>query len=154
MLEGATSQYTRLDNEGILVCGLDESADTLRVKARATYIDPAHPEITQETSAAIDVPVVGEWVGGWSPALLTGLTVSIEPQSIKTGKTGKAHAVASRNTGGEQDVTVMCAWVSSAPDVATVDTAGTVTGVKAGTAEITATFAGGITDKKTVTITA
>ena len=69
VLEGATSQYTRLDNEGILVCGLDEGATTLRVKARATYIDPAHPEITQETSTALDMPVVGDYLGGWSPSI-------------------------------------------------------------------------------------
>ena len=73
VLEGATSQYTRLDNEGILVCGLDENATTLRVKARATYIDPAHPEITQETSTALDVPVVGDYLGGWSPSIFKSI---------------------------------------------------------------------------------
>ena len=153
-LEGNTSQFTKLDNEGILVCGLDETADELKITAKATYIDPRTPEIDATTSTALTVPVAGEWVGGWSPALLTGLTVDIEPQSVKAGKTARARATASRNTGGEQDVTTMCVWASGAPDVATVDTAGTVTGVKAGTAEITATFVGGITAKKTVTVTA
>ena len=153
-LEGNTSQFTKLDNEGILVCGLDETADVLKITAKATYIDPRTPEIDATTSVALNVVVEGEWVGGWSPALLTGLTVELDPQSVKTGKTLKARATATRNTGGEQDVTTMCSWTSSAPDVATVDTAGTVTGVKAGTAEITATFVGGITAKKTVTITA
>lgn len=153
-LEGATSQFTKLDNDGILVCGLDETADELKVTAKATYIDPRTPEIDATTSTALTVPVAGEWVGGWSPALLTGLTVELAPQSVKTGKTAKARATATRNTGGEQDVTTMCAWTSSAPNVATVDTAGTVTGVAAGTAEIAATFVGGITATKTVTITA
>ena len=153
-LEGNTSQFTKIDNDGILVCGLDETADVLKVTAKATYIDPRTPEIDAWTSTARDVPVRGQWVGGWSPSLLTGLTVGLDPQSVKKGEAVKARATATRSTGGEQDVTVMCVWTSSAPDVATVDTAGTVTGVKAGTAEITATFVDGITDTKTVTITA
>ena len=48
----------------------------MRVKARATYIDPAHPEITQETSTAIDVPVVGDYLGGWSPSIFKSLEIS------------------------------------------------------------------------------
>lgn len=117
-------------------------------------IDPRTPEIDATTSTALTVPVAGEWVGGWSPSLLTGLRVELDPQSIKANKTAKARAIATRSTGGEQDVTTMCAWTSGAPDTATVDTAGTVTGVKAGTAKITATFVGGITAEATATVTA
>ena len=96
-LEGATSQYTRLDNEGILVCGLDESADTLRVKARATYVDPAHPEITQETSVALDIPVVGQPLIGWSPAIVA--SISIEPVENITVNDGEPRTIVFRATG-------------------------------------------------------
>lgn len=112
VLEGATSQYTRLDNEGILVCGLDESATTLRVKARATYIDPAHPEVTQETSAALDVPVVGDYLGGWSPSIFKSLEISpsgdaeIELKSQNGAKVGTAtfRAIGTTMSGEKIDV--------------------------------------------------
>lgn len=43
---------------------MDERNTTIPVKARATYIDPAHPEVPAEISAALDVPVVGDMVSG------------------------------------------------------------------------------------------
>jgi len=51
-IEGATSQFTSVDNEGIIRCGLDETADSIKVTAQATYINPATPEIDQTVSTA------------------------------------------------------------------------------------------------------
>ena len=90
MLEGATSQFTVIDNDGILHCGLDETAESLKVTAQATYINPATPEIDQTVSAALDVTVVGTWVGGIKIGALNALTITPETVTVKA-KIGRAH---------------------------------------------------------------
>ena len=138
-VEGATSQFTAIDNDGILRCGLDETAETLKVTAQATYINPATPEIDQTVSAALDVPVVGEWLGGWK----TGAIASIEIQGEKTVKTN-AHitlkAIATKTDGNTADVTNLAMW--SVDQHATITTNGVLTGTGAGAANVTAKFAG------------
>ena len=64
------SQWTRLSDTGVLVVGVDETNESIPVTATATYIDPAHPEVPNTVSAALDVPVVGD-------AIQPGLTPSI-----------------------------------------------------------------------------
>lgn len=54
------SQFTHIDNDGILVCGLDELNTSISVTAQATYINPATPEVEQSVSSDIVVPVVGD----------------------------------------------------------------------------------------------
>ena len=149
-VEGATSQFTSIDNDGILRCGLDETAETLKVTAQATYINPATPEIDQTVSAALSVPVVGAWLGGWK----AGSIESIEIQGEKTVKV-KGHvalkAIATKTDGNTADVTDLAMWSVDAN--ATVAPNGVLTGTGTGAAKVTAKFAGE-TGLAQVTVTA
>nr|DAF30169.1 MAG TPA: Head protein [Caudoviricetes sp.] len=149
-LEGAGSQFTIIDNDGILHCGLDETAESLKVTAQATYIDPAVPEIDQTVSAALDVPVVGTWVGGIKVGALSSLTVE-GADTVKAGKSVKLTAYAVKTDGSRQDVSNLADWTVDAH--AEVDKTGKVTGKSAGSAKVAAKFAGA-TAEKTITVTA
>ena len=153
-VEGATSQFTTIDNDGILRCGLDETAETLKVTAQATYINPATPEVDQTVSAALDVPVVGTWLGGWNPDNIVSLNIKAdaEPATVKEGQTIALHAIAKKANGELQDVTNFCIWTSD--ETASVQPNGVVTGVKVGSATIKAKFAGQVGGTKKVTVTA
>ena len=138
-VEGATSQFTSIDNDGILRCGLDETAETLKVTAQATYINPATPEIDQTVSAALSVPVVGEWLGGWK----TGAIEFIEIQGEKTVKANEKvtlKAIAAKTDGNKADVTNLATW--TVDQHATIAPNGVLTGTGAGSANVTAKFAG------------
>ena len=149
-VEGATSQFTSIDNGGILRCGLDETAEVLKVTAQATYIDPAHPEIDQTVSAALSVPVVGDWLGGWK----TGAIESLEIQGEKTVKTNESialKAIATKTDGNKADVTNLAMW--SVNRCATITPNGVLTGTTEGGAAVTAKFAGATgTAQITVTV--
>lgn len=139
-VEGATSQFTSIDNGGILRCGLDETAETLEVTAQATYINPAHPEIDQTVSAALSVPVVGEWLGGWK----AGAIESLEIQGNKTVKVGSStalKAIAHKTDGNTADVTNLALW-SVVGSGATIAPNGVLTGKTAGAVPVVAKFAG------------
>ena len=149
-IEGATSQYTGIDNDGILRCGLDETAESLKVTAQATYIDPATPEIDQTLSAALDVPVVGTWVGGIRIGALSGLKVD-GPDTVKASASVKLTAIAVKTDGSKQDVSNLADW--SVDACAKVDKTGRVTGEQAGSANVTVRFAG-VTADKAITVSA
>lgn len=149
-VEGATSQFTSIDNDGILRCGLDETAESLMVTAQATYIDPAHPEIDQTMSAALSVPVAGAWLGGWKPGAIESIAIQ-GGKTVKSGKSIALKAIATKTDGNKADVTDLATWSVDAH--ATVAPNGMLTGTDAGPAEVTATFAGAI-GKERVTVTA
>lgn len=148
-VEGAASQFTGVDNDGILRCGLDETAESLKVTAQATYIDPAHPEIDQTVSAALDVPVVGTWVGGIKVGALSGLTV-FGSDAVKASESVKLTASANMTNGSKQDVSNLADWSVDAN--ATIDKTGKLTGSAAGNAKVTVKFAGAVAEK-TVKVT-
>ena len=138
-VEGATSQFTSIDNGGILRCGLDETAEILKVTAQATYISPAHPEIDQTVSAALSVPVVGTWLGGWK----TGAIETLEVQGEKTVKNGEhiaLKAIATKTDGNTADVTNLAMW--TVDQHATITPNGVLTGTGEGAANVTVKFAG------------
>ena len=140
-VEGATSQFTSIDNGGILRCGLDETAEVLKVTAQATYIDPAHPEIDQTVSAALSVPVVGQWLGG----LKLGTIESIEIQGPEKAILHKAtpyKAIVHKVDGNAVEVTNLALWSVDAN--ATITPNGVLTGTTGGgsSVNITAKFAG------------
>lgn len=140
-VEGATSQFTSIDNDGILRCGLDETAESLKVTAQATYINPATPEIDQTVSAALDVPVVGTWVGGIKIGALQELTIlPPSPPSIKMRASTKLTAQAIMADGSTVDVSNLATW--SVDKNATVDKTGKVVGTAVGDAVISSTFVG------------
>ena len=147
-VEDATSQFTRIDNDGILRCGLDETAESLRITAQATYVDPAIPEVDQAMSAALDVPVVGTWVGGFKVGALGGLRID-GPETVKTSASVKLTAYAAKWDGSMQDVSNLADWSVDAH--ATVDGTGKLTGSSQGPAKVTVRFAGAVADK-TVTV--
>ena len=75
----------------MLTVGADEPNNSIPVTATATYIDPAHPEVPNTVSAALDVPIVGDgFVGGLTPTIATELYVTAEDgdpsPSIKSGQ--------------------------------------------------------------------
>ena len=150
-LNGATSEFTTIDNDGILRCGLDETADTLTVDARATYIDPAHPEIDQKLSAALTVPVVGTWVGGWKMGIIETFSLSGYGTTMKVGDYHRMQAIAVKTGGHEDDVTKLVQWIGD--EYITVSPDGNMHAVKQGTATVTAKFAG-LTATATITVTA
>nr|DAH69085.1 MAG TPA: Head protein [Caudoviricetes sp.] len=141
-VEGAISQFTSIDNDGILRCGLDETAETLKVTAQATYIDPAHPEVDQTVSAALAVPVVGDWMGGWKP----GAIDSIEIQGKKTVKQNEStalKAIVTKTDGSKADVTNLSIWnIADGGGRVTPNGVYAAVGVAPGTATISVTFAG------------
>lgn len=149
-VEGATSQFTSIDNDGILRCGLDETAESLKVTAQATYIDPARPEVDQTVSAALDVPVVGTWVGGFKIGALSQIHVD-GASTVKQGESIKLTASTVMSDGTKVDVSNMANWTVDAH--ATVDKTGTVTGTNVGTAIVSAKFAG-VTGHRPITVTA
>lgn len=150
-LEGATSQFTIIDNDGILHCGLDETAESLKVTAQATYINPATPEIDQTVSAALDVPVVGTWVGGIKIGALNALTITPETVTVKIRESVKLTCMAVKTDGTKVDVSNLANWGVS--QNATIDKTGKLTGSASGSGKVTAKFAG-VTAERTVNVTA
>lgn len=150
-VNGAASEFTTIDNDGILRCGLDETADTLTIDARATYIDPAHPEIDQKLSAALTVPVVGTWVGGWKMGIIETFSLAGYGATMKVGDYHGIQAIAVKTGGHEDDVTKLAQWTGD--EHITVSPDGTLHAVKQGTATVTANFTG-LTATATITVTA
>lgn len=151
-LTGANSQFTSVDNDGIIRCGLDETADTITVTAQATYINPSTPEIDQTISASLAVPVVGTWVGGFKSGAITKLEVQ-GASTVKVGQNISLKAIVTKNDGNTEDVTKLATWASG--ENATVSPTGVVTGktANASAVAVTAKFAG-VTASHNVTVTA
>lgn len=99
----------------------------------------------------LDVPVVGEGVIGFNPSIIASITVNVS--NVTTGHTVQATATATMIDGRTADVTAQAAWTSGTLANATVSESGVVTGVKAGSSDITATLFG-VSGKKSVTVTA
>lgn len=134
------SEWTYISPTGVLVVGIDEANTVIPVQATADYINPATPEVPNTVSASLDVPVVGDGVIGFSPSIVASITV--DAVSVKTGKTGQAHATAVMIDGRKIDVTKQAAWTSAGTATATVDNTGLVTGVAGGSTKLTAALFG------------
>ena len=145
------SEYTYISPTGVLVVGLDEPNTTIPVQATALYTNPATPEVPATVSAALDVPVVGEGVIGFSPSIIASITVTAP--DVTVGNTAQATAVATMIDGREADVTQQATWTSGTPANATVNATGLITGVAAGSSNISATLFG-ITGTDSTTVTA
>jgi len=143
------SEWTYISPTGVLVVGIDEANTVIPVQATADYINPATPEVPNTVSASLDVPVVGDGVIGFSPSIVASITV--DAVSVKTGKTGQAHATAVMIDGRKIDVTKQAAWTSADTATATVDNTGLVTGVATGSTNLTAALFG-VSGQGTVTV--
>lgn len=145
------SDYTYISPTGVLVVGLDEPNTTIPITAIALYTNPETPEVPGTVSAALDVPVVGEGVIGFNPSIIASIAVTVPAVTVE--HTAQATATATMIDGRAADVTAQAAWTSDTPANATVSESGAVTGVKAGSSNITATLFG-VSGKKGVTVTA
>ena len=134
------SEWTYVTPTGMVVCGLDEPNTTIKVTATADYVDPATPEVSNSVSAALDIPVVGAGVIGFSPSLVTAIQVAAV--SVEAEEDAQAHAMAVMLDGRKVDVSHQAAWQSDAPTYATVSDTGLVHGVATGSANVTATLFG------------
>lgn len=143
------SEWTYVTPTGMVVCGIDEPNTTIKVAATADYVDPATPEISNTVSASLDIPVTGDGVIGFSPSMITAITVTCP--GVASGADVQATALAVMLDGRKIDVTQQAAWSSDKEANATVGTAGLVHGVAAGSANITATLFG-VSGKTSVTV--
>lgn len=117
---GGGTAAVEVDWDEVDLSGLDSAGDVVEVRG-ALANGSATPAIARITAVA--------------PGAGTGtLTLTADRSAIRVGDTERIGFVSS---GG--DVPAAAAWTSSAPAVATVSGDGTVTGVAAGTATITAT---------------
>ena len=135
-----TSDYTYISPTGVLVVGLDEPNTAIPVTATALYTDPATPEVPGTVSAALSVPVVGDGVIGFNPSIIA--SIAVNASGVTVDHTVQATATATMIDGRTADVTAQAAWTSGTPGNATVSESGVITGVKAGTSNITATLFG------------
>lgn len=145
------SEWTYISPTGVLVVGLDEPNTVIPVQATALYTDPATPEVPGTVSAALDVPVVGEGVIGFSPSIIASITVTAT--APKTSKDSQAKATATMIDGRKADVTQQATWTSETPNFFTVSDNGLVHGVAAGSGNLTAALFG-ISGKLQLTISA
>ena len=144
----ATVQPDNASNKNVTWSSSDKSVATVDQKGEVTGLKVGKTTITVKTeegnkTATCEVNVV--------KATVTPTSVKIEPAtlSVKVGATAQLTATVGPE-GAPQDVS----WTSSATSVATVDKNGKVTGVKAGTATITAkTTTGNKTATCKVTVT-
>jgi uncharacterized protein YjdB len=88
-----------------------------------------------------------------SGVTLTAVNVTCTPTSIAAGVTSQCTATATYSDGSTQNVTSAATWTTSASGVATVSQLGQVSGIAAGTADITAAYQGQ-SDFETITVTA
>ena len=79
--------------------------------------------------------------GGGDTPKLVGVSLNRTSLTLYTGRSANITAVANYSDGSAKSITTSCDWVSSNDNVATVSY-GTVTGVKAGNATVTATYSG------------
>lgn len=86
---------------------------------------PTRPETTTTTTVPATKTVTSVTVSGTAPAV---------------GSTAQMTATATFSDGTSQDITTLAAWNTSNGAVATVNSAGVVTGVNAGQVNITATY--------------
>ena len=134
------SEWTYISPTGVLVVGLDEPNTSIPIQATALYTDPSTPEVPGTVSAALDVPVVGEGVIGFSPSIIASITVAATAPA--TGADAQAKATATMIDGRKADVTQQATWTSATPNFFTVSDNGLVHGVAAGSGNLTATLFG------------
>lgn len=103
------------------------------------------------------IPLLGAlWIAGcknfFIPPALTTVTVAPSTPSVAVGKTQQMVATGTYDNGVTDTITDSASWSTSDNTIATVSSAGLVTGVAAGSATISATLSG-VTGSTTVTVT-
>lgn len=133
------------DDKSVTITG--EPANTKIVKGayKVAFDNTVDKSLSDVASELVDVPEFTTL-----PIAVTGVTLDKATLALDTGKTGQLNATVAPSNATNKAVS----WSSDATAVATVDNAGKVTAVKAGTAKITVKTADGAkTAVCTVTVT-
>ena len=133
------TQFTTITNTGVLRVGLGETASTITVEATVSYIDPATPEVVKKIAKRLAVPASGDGLLGLQSGFVTSLVVAA-PSTLAVGEVGHAVATATLTDGRMADVSALVTWSVDKPAVATVAVDGSMTGLKAGDAVVSATL--------------
>ncbi len=116
----------------------DPTVATVNAQGKATPIKQGSVQI----SAAYQGVISNFGLIAVGPAVVSGLVVMPATATLAKGTSVALKAVATLSDGTSIDLTSAVAWQSSDLTVATVTANGLVTGLKAGTAMLTATFQG------------
>lgn len=130
------------DSKEVVIPNLTPNTDYAKGNFKGRKIDPTGE---WKPSDYIDVPAFKT-----KPIAVTGVSLDNTTLSLETGKTGTLKATVAPDNATNKSVS----WSSDNTDVATVDSSGKVTAVKAGTAKITVkTTDGAKTAVCTITVT-
>ena len=122
---GKTIVTGEADSKEVVIPNLTPNTDYAKGNFKGRKIDPTGE---WKPSDYIDVPAFKT-----KPIAVTGVSLDNTTLSLETGKTGTLKATVAPDNATNKSVS----WSSDNTDVATVDSSGKVTAVKAGTAKIT-----------------
>lgn len=157
-----------------------KSGHTVEVKVFISYADGREEEVTNESTFTVEKPEIAEISSdgklkgladgttlmtatyGEHEAVAT-VTVTSEPEpevlsfnspfyTLQRGESARFTVKVKHSDGREENVTAMASYQLENPDIAAIDSTGTILGLKTGTTQITAEF-DGLTAKATVTVT-
>jgi hypothetical protein len=131
---GGAGEYVVYNGTGTSVTVTNLGANILTYNVAAYEYSAAAPPV-YNTAA----PATNAFAG---PGIVTGATLSAFTNNIPVNGAIPLLLTASYSTGDTDDQSANATWLSSDPTIASVNTAGVVTGVTNGTATITGTFAG------------
>lgn len=133
--EKPISEFTRITDTGMLIVGIDEPNVTIPVTAQATYVNPNVPEIDQKISAALDVPVVGDGVIGFSPSLIVSIALGSDTMKVTDGPK-PLRIIGTMTDGRKVDVTSLASVAQFDTATASLNADGILTPKAAGTQNI------------------
>lgn len=134
--------------KGLVIELISKAAGKTTVSLAGTTADGTLEGYVPVTVVADGTITFGNFHETLSTVLVTKITISADVSSVVIGKTLELTAIVKPSNATDKSLT----WSSSDTKVATVDSDGVVTGVKAGSATITATAADGSGIKGTIDI--
>ena len=103
--------------------------------------------------SAVSASVTGSTNLSVSPAVLVGISIAANSESVPVGDTLQLSAVGTLTDGSTQDLTASVSWTSSSPNVLGIRGAGLVAGISMGAAGVTAS-SGSISTVKNLNVSA
>ena len=144
--DGSTADVTESATWSSDTTAVATVSDTAGTKGLVRGVSSGSAQIT----AAIGT-VTGSSSVSVTPAELVSVSVTPSSASIRKRATVQLTATATYSDGSTADATSAATWTSSRSRIATVSSTGLVTGVRAGTVTIRATY-GGLAGSSTVTV--
>lgn len=140
-------------SSGLIWASATTSVATINASGVATGVDYGTSQISASLGGITGSTTLT--VGAAPAGTITSIAVTPALPTITQGATVQLTATASISTGGTQNITSTATWTSGSNAVATVTSAGLVTGVAPGSAVIQARAPiGTVTGQTTVTVTA